>query len=106
MTSEQSYKIDEFCAVERLSRAMLYKLWAQGKGPRWFQVGNRRHISHEARVEWRRKLEAEAECKQWLPSSGGSARMTEARAWVARAAAISRMDLDAVDQQDMRLPTA
>ena len=61
MTAEQSYKIDEFCAVERLSRAMLYKLWAQGKGPRWFQVGNRRHISHEARVEWRRKLEAEAE---------------------------------------------
>ena len=59
--SDQSYTIDEFCTVERLSRAMLYKLWAQGNGPRWFQVGNRRHISHEARTEWRRRLEAEAE---------------------------------------------
>ena len=59
--SNQSYTVDEFCKAECMSRSMVYKLWSQGKGPRWFQVGNRRHISHEARTEWRRRLEAEAE---------------------------------------------
>jgi hypothetical protein len=34
MTTDQSYKIPEFCQAERLSRGMLYKLWDQGKGPR------------------------------------------------------------------------
>jgi hypothetical protein len=57
-TEDQSYTINEFCAAERLSRAMLYKLWAEGKGPRWFNVGTHRRISHEARVAWRRQLEA------------------------------------------------
>ena len=49
--ADQSYTINEFCTAERISRAMFYKLRAAGKGPR---------ISHEARIEWRRQLEAEA----------------------------------------------
>ena len=61
MPADQSYTIAEFCQAERMSRAMLYKLWAQGKGPRFFYVGNSRRISHEARIEWRQRLEAEAE---------------------------------------------
>ena len=58
MTTEASYTIDEFCKAERISRAMLYKLWSQGKGPSFYYVGSVRRISHEARLEWHRQLEA------------------------------------------------
>jgi hypothetical protein len=58
--SDESQTIKEFCAAEKLSRTMLYKLWAQGKGPRWFNIGTTRRISHEARQDWRRAREAEA----------------------------------------------
>ena len=37
---------------------MLYKLWSQGQGPRFYMVGTVRRISHEARIEWQRLLEA------------------------------------------------
>ena len=39
---------------------MFYKLSRQGKAPRIYYVGNRPHISPEARREWRQKREAEA----------------------------------------------
>ena len=61
MTTEASYTIDEFCEAERISRAFLYKLWAKGKGPRFYYVGTVRRISPEARLEWHRKFEATAE---------------------------------------------
>jgi hypothetical protein len=61
MLTDQSYTINEFCQAERISRAMLYKLWAEGNGPKFFYVGTSRRISHEARIEWRQRLEAEAE---------------------------------------------
>jgi hypothetical protein len=67
--SDPSYTIAEFCTAERLSRGMLYKLWDQGKGPRFFYIGNARRISHEARTEWRRKLEAEADRKGFVAPS-------------------------------------
>ena len=57
---DQSYTIDEFAKAERLSRSMLYKLWSQGQGPRFYYVGTVRRISHEARTEWHERLEAEA----------------------------------------------
>jgi len=60
MTDEPSHTIAEFCAVEKLSRSQLYKLWRQGKGPRFYKIGNRPRISPEARLEWRKSLEAEA----------------------------------------------
>jgi hypothetical protein len=60
MANEPSYTINEFCTAERLSRGMLYKLWDAGKGPRYFYIGNSRRISHQARIEWRERLEAEA----------------------------------------------
>jgi hypothetical protein len=58
MNTETSYTITEFCQAERISRAMLYKLWSQGKGPRFYYVGSVRRISHEARLEWHRQCEA------------------------------------------------
>lgn len=61
---DPSYTITEFCAAERISRAMLYKLWAEDKGPRWFCIGSHRRISHEARIEWRRERESEAAAAQ------------------------------------------
>jgi hypothetical protein len=57
--SDQSYTVVTFCAAEKLSRSMLYKLWSQGKGPRFYLVGTVRRISHEARIEWQRQHEAE-----------------------------------------------
>jgi hypothetical protein len=50
----------EFCEAERLSRSMLYKLWAQGKGPNFFNIGVTKRISPEARLAWRQQREAEA----------------------------------------------
>jgi hypothetical protein len=32
--TDQSFTINEFCAVEKLSRSMFYKLAGQGKAPR------------------------------------------------------------------------
>jgi hypothetical protein len=60
LIADSSYTIREFCEAEKLSRAMLYRLWAEGRGPRWFCIGSHKRISHEARTEWRRQLEAEA----------------------------------------------
>ena len=53
----QSYTVDEFAKAERLSRSMIYKLWSEGKGPRFYYVGTVRRISHEARIEWQRSME-------------------------------------------------
>ena len=43
-----------------MSRSMLYKLWSQGQGPRFYYVGTVRRITEEMRREWQRKFEAEA----------------------------------------------
>jgi excisionase family DNA binding protein len=60
LVTDASYTIKEFCEAEKLSRAMLYRLWAEGKGPRWFCIGTHRRISQEARTEWRHEREVEA----------------------------------------------
>jgi hypothetical protein len=54
------YTIIEFCEVERMSRSALYKLWAQGKGPRFYFVGNTRRITAQARLDYHRDREAAA----------------------------------------------
>jgi hypothetical protein len=58
---DPSYTVNEFCLAEKISRAQLYVDWANGRGPRFFYNGRSRRISHEARVEWRRAREAEAQ---------------------------------------------
>jgi len=54
------YSVDEFCSAHSISRAMFYKLLADGKGPRTMAVGARKLISHEAAADWRRQMEAAA----------------------------------------------
>ena len=60
MSTEKSYTVATFCAAEDMSRSMLYKLWSQGHGPRFYYVGTVRRITEEMRREWQRKFEAEA----------------------------------------------
>ncbi|WP_221065048.1 helix-turn-helix transcriptional regulator [Methylomagnum ishizawai] len=53
------YSIPEFCKAHGFSRAMLYKLWAEGKGPRVMKIGKRTLISAESAAAWRHSLEIE-----------------------------------------------
>lgn len=60
VATSPSLTIDEFCAVERISRTFYYKLEKSGIGPRTMKVGACRRISPEAHAEWRRAREAAA----------------------------------------------
>jgi hypothetical protein len=53
-----AYSLNEFCEDHRISRSMLYKLWAAGIGPRFMHVGTRVIITDEAAADWRRDREA------------------------------------------------
>lgn len=57
--TEHSYTTKEFCRAERICEAMLWRLWKQGKGPRFYRAGRKRIITHEARIEFQREREAE-----------------------------------------------
>jgi hypothetical protein len=61
---ESSLTIPEFCAVEKFSRSLFYKLKKQGKGPRTYAAGAVQRITPEAHQEWRRAMEAETVEKQ------------------------------------------
>ncbi|MFT4116531.1 hypothetical protein [Bradyrhizobium sp.] len=58
--TKSAFSVDEFCAAHGISRAMFYKLCAQGKGPRLMSVGSRKIISNEAAADWRCEREAES----------------------------------------------
>ena len=58
--SDPSYTVNEFCAAERISRSMLYKMWAAGYGPDFYLVGVTRRITHRARIDFQRQREAAA----------------------------------------------
>ena len=58
---EPSYTVSEFCAAERISRVALYQCWKHGKGPRFYMNGRCRRITHAARIEWQREMEARVE---------------------------------------------
>jgi hypothetical protein len=58
--SDPTYTVNEFCAAERISRSMLYKLWAKGIGPQFYLIGVTRRITHRARLEFQRAREAAA----------------------------------------------
>jgi hypothetical protein len=55
---EPSYTVDEFCKAERISRVALYGMWKRGEGPRHYFNGRCRRITHAARMEWQREMEA------------------------------------------------
>ena len=71
---EQSYTIAEFCAAERMSRSMFYKLKNQGKGPRVYYIGNVQRITHKARLDWHREREAAANHQTIADFNRGGAR--------------------------------
>ena len=53
-----AFTIQEFCEAHRISRSMLYKLFAEGIGPRLIKIGTKNLISAEAAADWRRAREA------------------------------------------------
>ena len=57
---QSSRTIDGFCYRQTICRAMFYKLEAEGKAPRTYNVGTRRMISPEAEAEWVAEREAES----------------------------------------------
>ena len=61
---EPSYTVDEFCAAERVSRVRLYELWKFGQGPRFYMNGRCRRITHAARIDWQREMEARVESQE------------------------------------------
>ena len=61
--TESVYTVRQFCEAERISRSLLYSLWQQSRGPRFFLVGSHRRITEQARQDWHRELEAETAAK-------------------------------------------
>jgi hypothetical protein len=57
VTGKACYSVDEFCTAHAISRAMFYKLRADGRAPRTMSVGARTLISYEAAADWRRSCE-------------------------------------------------
>ena len=53
-----SYTVSEFCTSERISRVRLYEMWKRGEGPRFYMNGRCRRITHHARLDWQREMEA------------------------------------------------
>jgi hypothetical protein len=58
--SDPTLTVDEFCVVEKISKAQLYLKWKAGTGPDFYWNGTHRRISAESRERWRRKQEEEA----------------------------------------------
>jgi hypothetical protein len=56
----RAYTIQEFCEAYRVSRGMLYKMWRNGAGPRFFRAGSKVLISDEAADAWRVACESAA----------------------------------------------
>ena len=51
-----AYAVAEFCDSHGISKALLYKMWAAGKGPALIKVGRRTLISAAAAAEWRARM--------------------------------------------------
>ncbi|MBI3776765.1 MAG: hypothetical protein HY273_14685 [Gammaproteobacteria bacterium] len=55
--NHEAFTIELFCKSHGISRAMFYKLKAEGRGPRLMQVGTKPLISREAAQDWRKAME-------------------------------------------------
>jgi hypothetical protein len=60
LAHNESLTIAEWCALRKVSRAMLYKLWAMGLGPRRHYAGTKVLISPTADAKWLAEREAAA----------------------------------------------
>jgi hypothetical protein len=56
-----AFAVCEWCDRNSVSRTQLYKLWHQGRGPRFFWLGKQKRISIEADIAWRAQMQAEAD---------------------------------------------
>ena len=54
------FNVNTFCESHKISRSFLYKLIAEGRGPRLMKLGRRTLISAEAAEAWRARMEAES----------------------------------------------
>lgn len=52
----QAFSIREFCLAHGISRALLYILLKNGKGPAVMKLGRRTLISAESAREWRERM--------------------------------------------------
>jgi hypothetical protein len=52
-----AFTVPEFCEAHRISRALLYLMLRDGRGPRVMKAGRRTLISKEAAEAWRHQLE-------------------------------------------------
>ena len=52
IVERKAFSVFEFCAAMGISRPMLYKLWKQGCGPAFIQMGRRRLIPTTAADAW------------------------------------------------------
>jgi hypothetical protein len=59
-TGPQAFTIAEFCAANKISQGLYFKLQRAGKGPRTMPLGASVRISIEAAADWRRDRENEA----------------------------------------------
>jgi hypothetical protein len=48
----QSYTINEWCALRKVSRTEFYEMQKRGDGPRTYRVGRFQRISGEADRDW------------------------------------------------------
>lgn len=60
MSQIHVFDINGFCETHKISRSFLYKLIAEGHGPRLMKLGRRTLISAEAAAEWRAQMEDES----------------------------------------------
>ena len=58
--TDAAFSIADFCAQHGISRALYYKLQAQGKAPRSFKLGRRVLITREAAREWLAEMDGSA----------------------------------------------
>jgi predicted DNA-binding transcriptional regulator AlpA len=61
VVTDPSLSIQQFCDAEGLSRGLYYKLKKQGRTPRELRIDAVIRITHQARIEWRRKMQKESE---------------------------------------------
>jgi hypothetical protein len=56
MPLDETLTVDEFIRLEKISKSTLFKLWREGRGPKFHKLGKRTYISAESRAEWRKQL--------------------------------------------------
>lgn len=59
MSSQQALTIEQFCQRYQISRAMFYKLQAQGLAPQTLKLGRAVRIASSAMLTWEQAMQAD-----------------------------------------------